>query len=199
MTVDVTDPEQVEAMVARCVERFGSIDVLVNNAGIFPAMPITQITTEFIQRVMRVNVEGTIMATRAAAAQMIEAGAGGSIVNVASRDAFQPYSEGLAVYGASKGAIVTFTKHAALELAKHQIRVSAVAPGSVSTEGVERAFRGLSAEQRQRIADELLARQPLGRMSLPDDIATVVAFLASPAAGFITGDTVLADGGALLL
>jgi 2-deoxy-D-gluconate 3-dehydrogenase len=199
MTVDVTDPEQVEDMAARCVELFGSLDVLVNNAGIFPAMPIVDMTPEFIHRVLRVNIEGTVMATRAAALHMIKAGAGGSIINLASRDAFQPYSEGLSVYGASKGAIVTFTKHAALEFAKHQIRVNAVAPGSVSTEGVERAFSGLSDDQRRDIAAEMLARQPLGRMSVPDDIATVVAFLASPAAGFVTGDTILADGGALLL
>ena len=199
MTVDVTDPDRVDQMADMCVESFGSLDVLVNNAAIYPARPVTEVSVTFVRRVLQLNVESVIMATRAAANRMIALGNGGSIINLASRDAFQPYSVGLSVYGASKGAIVAFTKHAALELAPHGIRVTAVAPGSVSTEGVERAFGGLAQELRTELEAALLARQPLGRMGRPDDIATVVAFLASPASGFITGDTVLADGGALLL
>ena len=132
---------------------------------------------------------------------MIECGNGGSIINVASRDAFQPFAVGLGTYGASKGAVVSFTRHAALEYAPHQIRVSGVAPGSVATEGAIEGVlsTGLDAQAIEAIVERNLGRLPLGRVATSDEIATVIAFLASDAAAMITGDTVIADGGMLLL
>lgn len=195
--VDVADPDAPAAMVEHCVGRFGRLDVLVNNAGIFPWSPLTTLTGDLLQRVLAVNVVGVMMATQAAANRMIGQGGGGVIVNLASPEAFKPSTVGMVAYGTAKGAVVSFTRHAALELAPHGIRVVAVAPGAVPTEGVRRSLRHITPEQRASMSG-WQSRLPLGRFTQPDEIATVVAFLASDAAAMVTGDTVLADGGALL-
>ena len=201
VVADVSDERQVEAMVASCVEHFGKIDVLVNNAGVFPFRSIDSLDTAFVQRVLGINVLGTILATRFAAAAMIARGEGGVIVNVTSRDAFQPFVAGLATYGASKGAILAFTRHTALELAPHRIRACGVAPGAVMTEGAMTgdSANAMTPEFFADLADRTINRLPLGMPATPDEIATVICFLASPAASQITGDTVVADGGMLLL
>jgi 2-deoxy-D-gluconate 3-dehydrogenase len=198
--VDVADVDGLEAMIRTCVDELGSFDVLVNNAGIYPMAPLTEITPELIRTVMRVNVEGVILSTAAAARHLVAQGTGGAIINIASMDGFHPTFTGLSTYGASKGAVVSFTKHAALELGPHGIRVNAIAPGSVSTEGAAKvvAASGMAESDVVAAGEAMNARTPLGRTALPDDIATVALFLASDAARYMTGTTVLADGGYLL-
>lgn len=186
---DVAAEDTGERVVARCVEAFGGLDVLVNNAGIFPQAPVLQMTPALLDRVYQVNLKGLILIAKAAALEMVKEGRGGRIINIASIDAFRPSMVGLAAYDASKGGVVMFTKSLALELAPHKITVNAVAPGAIYTEGVTEAGANLEA---------FVERIPLRRMGKPEDIAGVVAFLASADADYITGETIVVDGGALL-
>jgi 2-deoxy-D-gluconate 3-dehydrogenase len=131
---------------------------------------------------------------------MVEQGRGGTIINISSIDAFRPSMVGLAAYDASKGGVLMFTKNLALELGPKGIRVNGIAPGGITTEGASKplAESGMSEEQMKAMTEEFTARIPLGRMGVPDDIAKVAVFLASSAAGYMTGETVIVDGGRLL-
>jgi NAD(P)-dependent dehydrogenase (short-subunit alcohol dehydrogenase family) len=191
IVADVSDEKAVDAMVDRTVRELGRVDILVNNAGIYPQNLIADIPVEQWDRVMAVNVRGPMLCTRAAVRAMRAAGHGGRIVNLSSTESFHPTFVGLAHYGASKAAINMLTKNAALEFAPDGIQVNAVCPGAVLTEG---SSAGMDAGGREALA----ARIPLKRIAAPEDIASAVLFLASPAASFITGTTLLADGGYLL-
>lgn len=128
-------------------------------------------------------------------------GDGGAIVNIASVDALHPSMVGLAAYDASKGGVWMFTRSLALELAPHGVRVNAIAPGGVRTEGTSRPLQGsgMTAEQAEQFQAEFVsAKVPLGRMGDPDDIATAAVFLASPASRYVTGALLVVDGGMLL-
>lgn len=193
----ITDAAKV-AKVA--VDSFGSLDILVNNAGIYPLMPFMKIGEEMLQNVFDVNLKGPFLFSQAAADEMIKAGIGGKIINIASVDAFHPTGN-TSHYNASKGGVVMLTKALALELAPHRILVNAVAPGSITTPGTDairnRTGRYADSERPQRGTD-FAQRVPLGRMGEPDDIAKVVLFLASMAADYMTGTVLLVDGGFLL-
>lgn len=196
---DVGDPASATEAVAAAVGAFGRLDLLVNNAGIYPVSTLADLTPELIARILNVNVAGVMLMSQAAAAAMATTG-GGAIVNIASMDAFHPSFTGLSTYGASKGAVVSLTKHHALELAPMKIRVNAIAPGGIWTEGAaaSSAGGGLSEAERQAIEDAMIAKTPVGRFGNPDDIAKVAVFLASSAADYMTGECVLVDGGVLL-
>ncbi|MEZ5100835.1 MAG: SDR family NAD(P)-dependent oxidoreductase [Thermoleophilia bacterium] len=196
--LDVGDEEQVVAAVARCREAFGSLDVLVNNAGIFPNAPIRQLPPETFDRTIATNLRGLYLCTRHAAEAMIAQGRGGAIVNVTSIDALHPSMVGLAHYDASKHGAWGFTKSAALEYAPHGIRVNAVAPGGITTPGVAALSSGASAEQLAAQVEAFAARIPLRRMGDPDEIGRVALVLASDLAAYMTGSQVVVDGGALL-
>jgi NAD(P)-dependent dehydrogenase (short-subunit alcohol dehydrogenase family) len=197
---DVSDPEQAEAMVRRGADELGSVDVLVNNAGIYPITPLEGIEPRVVDRLLDVNVKGVLYCSKAAALSMMSSGRGGNIVNIASMDAFHPSFPGLSVYGSTKGAVVTLTRHLALELGPRGVRVNAIAPGGIITEGAQEVADagGMTEDERAEIQDRMTAVMPLRRMGEPDDIATVAVFLASPAARYLTGQTIIVDGGYLL-
>ena len=192
--VDITVPDDIDTMVARCIDEFGSVDVLVNNAGIYPAATFDEMTPEHVQRVLRVNVEGPILTTRAVARRMRAQGRGGAIVNMGSMGALRGSHPGLITYGASKGAVHSFTLRASAALAADGIRVNAIAPGSIDTESAN-ALTDASDERAQAALAAANAQIPLGRFGTPDDIAPAAVFLASDAARYITGITILVDGG----
>jgi NAD(P)-dependent dehydrogenase (short-subunit alcohol dehydrogenase family) len=186
-SADVTDPDAGASLVQRCVDELGAVDVLVNNAGIYPLAPFVDVTAQLYDDIMAVNLRALFFVSQAVAQRMIAQGTGGTIVNMASQDGFRPTLPGLAPYGASKAGVLELTRNMALELAPHGIRVVSVAPGVIMTEGTRAGL--------EQGANALDARIPLGRVGTPDDIATVVTFLASPAASYVTGENVLVDGG----
>jgi 2-deoxy-D-gluconate 3-dehydrogenase len=201
------DAVQVDVRISAAVERMieaaattDGIDILVNNAGIYPARPVQQMTEDEWDRVLGVNLKGTFLCSRAAAERMIAQGRGGVIINMASVNAVHPSYVGLAHYDASKGGVLSFTRSHALELAPHGIRVVAIAPGAVSSEGAQASIAAMTTPDRDQdqITRAYLAKVPLGRIGEPDDIARVALFLASDAAAYITGSVVFVEGGRLL-
>lgn len=190
LQADVSEEESVERIVRATIERFGAIDVLVNNAGIYPMRPLAELDAATFRRVLEVNLTGLFLCTKAVSARMIERGMGGRIVNVTSIDALHPSSVGLAHYDASKHGAWGFTKNIALELAPHGILVNAIAPGGVLTPGVG------AADQDTITAFEAMI--PLGRMGDPDEIGRAALFLASDLSSYMTGAQIVVDGGRLL-
>ncbi len=183
---DVTKAEDARALVTTAVERFGRLDVLVNNSGIYEFAPIEEVTEEHYRRQFDVNVLGTLLVTQAASPHLQP---GASIINISSAIT-HVHTPGAAVYAGTKGAVNAITGVLANELAPRQIRVNAVSPGFVVTEGTHSA--GIVQSD---MAAGIVAQTPLGRAGQPEDIAGVVAFLASDAASLMTGSIVLADGG----
>jgi len=188
---DVTQEADVANLISKTLEKFGALDIFVNDAGIFPSMPVMDMTLDFWEKTIAVNLRGVFLGCRAAARAMPR---GGVIINIASIDALHPSMTGLAAYDASKHGVWGFTKNFALEVAPKGLRVNAIAPGGVATEGVAKMMGGANADAIKQFE----ARVPLGRFGQPDDIATVALFLASDAASYMTGEIVVVDGGVLL-
>ena len=191
--VDMAQPEQVAAMVRHCVSRLGHLDILVNNAGRTDTdgIGVVDQPISVFENLVAVNLRGSLVAAEEAAAVMRTAG-GGAIVNLASGAALRPvpFRNG---YSASKAGVLAMTRHHACAWARDGIRVNAVAPGYTRTELVEALIA------RGRIDPAAVARRiPLGRMAAPEEIAAVIAFLASARAASLTGSTFLVDGGSLL-
>lgn len=195
--VDVSKEDDVTAMIKACKDTFGSVDILVNNAGIYPPAPISQMTEEQFDRVMRVNLRSAFLTTKYAA-EVMKTQDGGRIINITSIDALHPSMVGLAHYDASKHGMWGFTKNSALELAEHNILVNAIAPGGVTTPGVAAMSEGASAEQMEASTKAFMAAIPMHRMGEPDEIGTVALFLASDMASYMVGSQIVVDGGALL-
>ncbi|HLZ09819.1 MAG TPA: SDR family oxidoreductase [Chloroflexota bacterium] len=199
MAADVSEVGTGPALVGRCVEAFGSLDIFVNNAGIYPQMAMLEMTSELFDKVYQINLRGLAFCSKAAAARMIAQGKGGKIVNIASIDAIHPSMIGLAAYDASKGGVLMFTKNFALEVAPNGILVNAIAPGGIATEGSSMPLSGsMTPDELRQIMAEFTKQIPLGRLGVPDDIAKVAVFLASSAADYMTGEIVVVDGGRLL-
>ena len=191
VAADVTSEADMAAAVRAGVEAFGGIDVLVNNAGIFASLeqrPFEEIPLDEWRLVFEVNVLGSAIAARAVLPSMRERG-GGAIVNIASTTALK--GSALPHYSSSKGAILALTKNLARELGPSWIRVNAVAPGFTVSAGVEQNADGTARMRAGAAGGRVLQRE-----MLPDDVVGAVRFLASPHAGFITGQTVVVDGGA---
>lgn len=180
---DAADPEAVRAAVARTVEQFGGLDILVNNAGVAAMAPITEFGTAEFERLLAVNVRGVFIATQEAARHLRD---GGRIIHIGSVNSDSVPFAGGSVYALTKGAIVGFTKGLARDLGPRGITVNNVQPGPVDTD---------MNPARGAFADSARARVALGRYAQPEEIASFVAYLASPAASFITGASLLADGG----
>jgi len=197
MKVDVSSEEQVRAMIQRCKEDFGTVDILVNNAGIYPPAPVAQMSSEQFEKVMHVNLRSTFLTTKYAA-EIMKQQSTGNIINITSIDALHPSMVGLAHYDASKHGMWGFTKNSALELAPHNIRVNAIAPGGVATPGVAAMSQGASAEQMQAASQAMMQKIPMHRMGEPDEIGTVALFLASDMSSYMTGEQIVVDGGVLL-
>ena len=189
---DVGDGEQVRAMVEQASKRHGRIDVLVNNAGVFRAGPFLEISEADFDAVLRVNLRGAFLVAQAVARKM-KASGGGAIIHMSSVNAVVAIPE-IATYNISKGGINQLTRAMALALADDQIRVNAVAPGTIATELAQKAVLTNEAA-RQKI----MSRTPMKRLGDPSEVASVVAFLASDAASYITGEVITVDGGRMAL
>ena len=175
--LDVTDPASVTSVVDGTVGRHGRLDVWVSNAGVYPRIDFATLTPEQWSQVLRINLTGPLLCAQAASVPMAEQG-GGVIINIASLSAYRVAAPGLSHYVASKAGLVGLTKALAVELGGMGIRVVGVAPCMV-------------------VETPTPARNPLGRSALPDDIARVVAYLATDSAAFVSGITVPVDGGEL--
>ena len=191
LAVDVTSEEDTARMAEETVARCGRLDVLINNAGLYaslPMRPFLEIPVDEWRKVMDVNVLGMFLSARAAVPKMREAG-GGAIVNISSGTVFRgvPF---LLHYVASKGAVVALTRALAKELGKDGIRVNCVAPGFTLTESVKAQPEVVSA-----LRDASVAARTIQRDEEPEDVAGAVAFLCSSEAGFVTGQTLVIDGG----
>ena len=189
---DVGDKSQVDALVAQTMALHGRIDVLVNNAGIFRAADFLDVTEADFDAVLRVNLKGSFLVGQAVARQMAKAGKG-SIINMSSVNGVLAIPT-IASYNVSKGGINQLTRVMALALADKGIRVNAVAPGTIATELAAKAVL-TSDDAKARI----LSRTPMKRLGEPSEIADTVAFLASDAASYITGEIVVVDGGRMAL
>jgi 2-deoxy-D-gluconate 3-dehydrogenase len=196
---DVGDRASVEQLMSEAVGAYGRLDVLVNNAGIFPFSPALETTEALWDKVIDVNLKGVFLCSQAAARQMAQQGTGGRIVNIASIDALHP-TGALAHYDASKGGVVMLTKALALEFGPIGIRVNAIAPGGIQTPGAQAATAAtLRADVNpEELGRAFLARIPLKRMGVPDDIARAVLFFATPLSDYVTGALLVVDGGYLL-
>ena len=189
---DVGDKAQVDACVAAALKAHGRIDVLVNNAGIFKASDFLDITEADFDAVLRVNLKGAFLMGQAAAREMARAG-GGAVVNMSSVNGVLTIPS-IASYNVSKGGINQLTRVMALALADRNIRVNAVAPGTIATELAAKAV--LTSEEAK---NRIMSRTPMKRLGEPSEIADCVAYLASDAASYITGEIVYVDGGRMTL
>ena len=195
--LDVTDPDQVDAAVAAHVERFGGLDVMVANAGVAVTAPLLETTDEQWRRTFEVNVLGVVHCYRAAARQMIAQGRGGRLIGAASVAAHRA-GKWQSAYSASKFAVRGLSQSLAQELAEHGITVNVYSPGVVQTPMWESIDDALAARKGTAPGSELagmVAGIPLGRLETPADVAGVVSFLASPDAGYVTGQSIVVDGG----
>lgn len=193
VAADLNDDDASDRLVGAVIDRFGRLDVLVNNAAVDYTGPLLSASAAEIRSTLETNTVAAILLLQAAARAMIDIG-GGSIINITSRLASAGVT-GLSIYTASKGAMLSLTRTAAIELAEHGIRVNAVAPGLTRTPMYDEWLAGLP--NADELAREHAAAIPIGRIAEPDDVAAAVSFLASPGASYITGVSLPVDGGFL--
>ena len=195
--LDVTDESSIDAAVAAVVARAGAIDVLINNAAVFDLAPLVEITRASFERLFRINVAGTLFTMQAAARQMIAQGRGGKIINMASQ-AGRRGEPLVAVYCATKAAVISLTQSAGLGLIRHGINVNAIAPGVVEGEHwdhVDALFakhENRPIGEKRRLVGEAV---PYGRMGVPEDLTGMAVFLATSEADYIVAQTYNVDGG----
>ena len=190
---DVAKRADIDRLVATAVKEFGRLDVMVNNAGVARNQDFLEIAESDFDEIIGINLKGAFFGVQAAARQMIAQGGGGVIVNMSSVNALLAIPS-LATYAISKGGMKQLTSVAAVALAPHRIRVVAVGPGTILTDMVASAI--FSSDEARR---SVLSRTPIGRGGEASEVASVVAFLASDDASYITGQTIYPDGGRLIL
>lgn len=188
-SIDLADPADVTAGVARVVERLGGLDVIVNLASVDIEAPAEAFTPDDWRRLMAINLDGAFWLTQAAGRVMIAAGRGGSIVHFSSTRGFAGGRRGFSAYGSSKAGLNLMIKQVATEWGQHAIRVNGVAPGFVPTELTRHAADD------QQFSAFMLRRIPMGRFGSPLEMASAVLFLATPASSFVTGQIIYVDGG----
>ena len=195
--LDVTKQQSIDDAVGACVAEFGGIDILVNNAALFDLAPIVEITRESYDKLFSINVAGTLFTLQAVARQMIAQGSGGKIINMASQ-AGRRGEPLVAVYCATKAAVISLTQSAGLDLIKHRINVNAIAPGVVDGEhwdGVDALFAKYEnrplGEKKRLVGQEV----PYGRMGTAEDLTGMAIFLASPESDYVVAQTYNVDGG----
>lgn len=203
---DLGDASQIERMVDQVMDHYGRIDILVNNARAIigrDKVPVTELEQEVWEHFLRINTTAPYLLTKEVGRRMIEAGNGGRIINIASNASKQASATG-AAYSASKFAVLGLTQASALDLAPYGITVNAVCPGPINTDRMsywerdQAADRGISQEEfRSQIVQAGAQASPLGRIAEPQDVANVVAFLASDEASFVTGQAYNVNGGLL--
>jgi len=191
MAVDVADPERAAAMVARAVDDWGGLDVLVNNAGVGIAATVVDTDLDDWERVQRVNLTGTFLGMKYAIPAMRRRG-GGSIINLASIASVVGVPE-RAAYSAAKGGIMALSRAAAIDHVAEGIRINCIAPGTVDTPWVQRITDGLDDPAAARAA--MRARQPHGRLVRPDEVAAMAAYLAADESASTIGAVLMVDGG----
>lgn len=184
---DVSKADDIKRLVAETKAAYGTLDVLVNNAGVFDFAPLEGVTEAEFHRQFNINVLGPLLLTKEALSLFGERG--GSVINVSSVVSTSP-PPGSVVYSATKGALDTVTRALALELAGRKIRVNTLAPGGVETEGARRL--GITGSDLEK---SIIASTPLGRIGQPDDISRVAVFLAAEDSGWLTGERLTAAGG----
>ncbi len=187
---DVTKKEEVDEMVKKTIKEFGKVDVLVNNAGICQFKPFLELTEEEWDRTLDINLKGYFLCAQAVAKEMAKQKSG-VIINIASVASGQ-IGIGMATiahYCASKGGIVAMTESLAVELAPYNIRVNAIAPGMIETPMID------PVKQDSKMMEAMLAKVPMGRVGKPEEVSNLVLFLASDKSSYMTGSTVVIDGG----
>jgi 2-hydroxycyclohexanecarboxyl-CoA dehydrogenase len=192
LRVDLTRRAEVEAMARRAVEGLGRVDVLVNNAGWDRLQPFLESEEETWDRIISLNYRAVLYTCKALLPGMVERGAG-KVVNISS-DAGRGGSFGQAVYSGTKGAIIAFSKALARELARYKINVNVICPGLTETQLLQDC-----REQMPKVMDAVTRAIPWGRVGTPEEVAEAVAFLASPAADYITGQTLSVSGGLTMM
>jgi NAD(P)-dependent dehydrogenase (short-subunit alcohol dehydrogenase family) len=188
VATDVRIPEQVDNLVKQTVDNFGRIDILVNNAGASFVCPIEEMSPNGWDVVMGINLRGTFLCSKAAGKVMIQQKKG-KIINITSVAGVQGHP-GMAHYGAAKAGIINFTKSLSMEWAKYNINVNAIAPGMIETEAVKVQMK-LSPE----LVEQQLSMIPMRRYGYPEEIAYTAVFLASEASSYLTGESIVVDGG----
>jgi acetoin reductase-like protein len=198
LVADVTQEEELKDAVARTVAAFGRLDVMVNNAGTIAISPLVDMTAEAWDRVVDVNLRGVFLGCREAARQMIAQGSGGRIINGAS-GAGRRGGSLISAYSATKAGVIGLTQSLAEELAPHGITVNAYCPGHVTStpmwDFIDREMASITGEEIGAAKRAAEREAPLGRAAKPEEVAAAVAFLASDEASFITGESLLIDGG----
>ncbi len=193
--LDVADEEQVRSAIASTVQRYGRLDILVNNAGISHVGNLLETNTEEWERVMAVNARGVFLCSKYAVMQMLEQDPqGGVLVNIASVAGLVAVDRRFP-YGTSKGAVISMTRSIAIDFVNQGIRANAICPGTVHTPFVEGYLERHFPDTKDEVRRQLDARQPIGRMGRPDEIAYAALYLASDEAAFVTGSTLVIDGG----
>ena len=184
---DVSNPEDVSQMINLTTEKFGKVNILINNAGIYMQKSFTDVTEQDFDRILNINLKGVFLCSKAAVPEMIKQGKG-KIINIASIAGQVGFADSSA-YCASKGAVINITRELALELAQYKINVNAIGPGVIETDMTKDLLEDKATKE------TLLANIPLSRIGKPEDIANAALFLASDNSDYITGITLFVDGG----
>jgi 2-deoxy-D-gluconate 3-dehydrogenase len=195
---NVAEENDIISMFDQVTKNRDGIDIMVNNAGIFPSIPFEKMTKQDFDRIISINLTGMMLCSRLAAETMIEKKKGGVIINIASIDSIRPSFKGSVGYAASKGGVLMMTRSMALELGRYSIRVNAIAPGAILTEGALLRGSGIDPAEAKAQLKESMSHAVLGRMGEADDIGRAALFLASDLSGYMTGSMIVVDGGYLI-